>query len=124
MCAFALCAVDNLEQHRIGDVKLRELVEGRSRQEELATMVGLLALRSRHHSDRIAAVVFIEAASPATSRPLLHGPLVHVGVVLVEVVGLMCMLVCYYQRCKGDSPSLQMYRCSRRGEVVMVDFMC
>jgi len=95
MCAFALCAVDNLEQHRVGDVKLRELVKGRGGHEELATMVGLLALRSGHHGDRIAAVVFIEAASPATS-PLLHGPLVHVGVVLVEVVRLLSWLVCYH----------------------------
>ena len=97
MCAFALCAVDDLEQHRIGDVQLGELVEGRSRQEELATMVGSLALRSRHHGDRIAAVVFIEAARPATSRPLLHGPLVHVGVVLVEVVRLAKVLVGHHQ---------------------------
>lgn len=88
MCAFALCAVDDLEQHRIGDVELCELVESRGRQEELATVVGLLALRSRHHGDRIAAVVLVEAASPATS-PLLHRPLVHVGVVLVEVVRLL-----------------------------------
>ena len=93
MCAFALCAVDDLEQHRVGNVKLRELVEGRGRHEELAAMVGLLALRSGHHGDRIAAVVFIEAARPATSRPLLHGPLVHVGVVLVEVVRLVQILV-------------------------------
>jgi len=95
MCAFAFCAVDDLEQHRVGDVKLRELVESRGRQEELATMVGLFALRSRHHRDRIAAVVLVKAARPATS-PLLHGSLVHVGVVLVEVVRLMWVLVwCY-----------------------------
>ena len=96
MCAFALCAVDDLEQHRVGNVKLGELVEGRGGHEELATMVGLLALRSGHHGDRIAAVVFIEAARPATS-PLLHGPLVHVGVVLVEVVRLLYLLVGFHQ---------------------------
>ena len=77
-------------------MKLRELVEGRSRQEELATVIGLLALRSRHHGDRIAAVVFVEAARSGTSRPLLHGPLVHVGVVLIEVVGLVWLLVWSY----------------------------
>lgn len=61
-------------------------------------MIGLLALWSRHHGDRIAAVVFIEAARPATSRPLLHSPLVHVGVVLIEVVGLerVSVLCCYW----------------------------
>ena len=93
MCALALCSVDDLEQHGIGDVELRELVEGRSRQEELATVIGLLTLRSRHHSDRIAAVVFVEAASPATGGSLLHSPLVHAGVVLVEVVSLVLILV-------------------------------
>jgi len=60
-------------------------------------MIGLLALWSRHHGDRIAAVVFIEAARPATSRPLLHSPLVHVGIVLVEIVGLVQALVCCYR---------------------------
>jgi hypothetical protein len=70
-------------------VKLRELVERGGRQEEFATVVGLLPLISRHHGDRIAAVVFIEAACPSTTSPLLHGPLVHVGVVLGEVVGLV-----------------------------------
>jgi hypothetical protein len=114
MCTFALCAVDDLKQHRVGDVKLRKLVEGRGGHEELATMVCLLALRSGHHGDRIAAVVFIEAARPATSRPLLHGSLVHVGVSLVEVVRLVWMLVWYYVWKKGDSPSSQMYGCSRR----------
>jgi hypothetical protein len=82
MCAFALRPVDDLEQHRVCDVKLRELVERGGRQEEFSAMVGLLALVSRHHGDRIAAVVFIETACPSTTGPLLHGSLVHVGVVL------------------------------------------
>jgi hypothetical protein len=44
----------------------------------------------------------------------LHGSLVHVGVSLVEVVRLVWMLVWYYVWKKGDSPSSQMYGCSRR----------
>lgn len=81
MRALALGSVDNLKQHGVGDVKLRELVEGRCGQEEFTAVVCLFALGSRHHGDRIASVVLIEAARPR-ARTLLHRALVHVGVVL------------------------------------------
>lgn len=81
MCALAFCSVDDLKKHGVGDVQLRELVEGGCGQEEFTAVVGLVALGSRHHSDRIAAVVLVEAARPCT-HSLLHRALIHIGVVL------------------------------------------
>lgn len=87
MRTLALRAVDQLEEHRVCDVQLREFVESRSRQEDLAAMVCLITLRSGHHGDRVAAVVLIEAswASAATH----HGVAIHAHrIVVVERLSL------------------------------------
>lgn len=50
-------------------------------------MIGLLAVRAGHHSDRIAAEVFVEAAgcaAPAEERLVVHGH----GVVFVVECGV------------------------------------
>lgn len=60
-------AVDELEEHRVGDVKSCELFEGADGQEHLATVVELVAVGAWHHGERVAAVIFIEAAGHAPS---------------------------------------------------------
>jgi len=60
MRGFAYVAIDELEDHRIGNMEAGELVEGRSWKEDLAPVVCIDSLRALHHHNRVAAVVFIE----------------------------------------------------------------
>lgn len=93
MCALALRSVDDLEQHGVCNVELCEFVQCRSGQEHFTAMVGLLTFGTRHHGDRVASVVFVEAARARAT--LQHGALIHAHrvVVGVEVVGLGEVLV-------------------------------
>lgn len=87
MCLLALVSVVQLEEHRVGDVKSGELVEGGRWQEDFAAVIGGLSLRTRHHGDGIAAVVFVESALASSTREhaacLEHGH----GVFVVAILG-------------------------------------
>lgn len=63
MCHPLLCSIVQLEKHRISDVKPSQLIQGTGRHDNLATVVHILSLWSRHHCYRIATVVLVEAAS-------------------------------------------------------------
>ena len=84
MCLLAiLCAICQLEEHRICDVQPGELVESTRWEEHLAAMVCLLALWAGKHGDGITTKIFIEASRDATtSERLIHG---HGIVFLVEI---------------------------------------
>ena len=69
-----LCAVDEFEEHGVGDVQLGELVEGRGGQVDLAAVDDVLTVGL--HEDWVAAVVLVEAARAAASRQqalVVHG---------------------------------------------------
>lgn len=69
-----LCAVDQLEKHRICDVQPCKLVEGAGREEHLAAVVGILTVRARQHGNGVTAEVFIESpCRPATTHSLIGG---------------------------------------------------
>ena len=90
MRTLSLGTIYELEKHRVCDVKLSELVESRGWKEDLAAMVCLITLRSRHHGDGIAAVVLVEASwARATTH---HRVAIHAHRIVVverlEIVGL------------------------------------
>lgn len=77
-------AVDELEQHGIGDVQGGQLVEGRGREKDLATMVCGITFRTGHHGDRVASIVLVKATrTTATGH---HGALVHAGIFFVVAI--------------------------------------
>lgn len=79
------CTVVQLEQHRICNVEAGKLVQCTGRHNDLAAVVHVLSLGTGKHGNRVAAVVFIEAASCTTwthhaaAEYALHG--------FVEVIG-------------------------------------
>jgi len=78
-------AIKKLEEHRIGDVKTCEFVESRRREEDFAAMVCGWTLGARHHYDRIAAVVFVEAARRWVDAARAHARGEHsIRVIVVE----------------------------------------
>lgn len=76
-------AVDELEDHGIGDMEAGELVEGGGGEKDFAAVVEGGSVRAWHHGHGVAAVVFVEAAGRSTCSTE-HGVLEH-GVVIVLV---------------------------------------
>jgi len=78
-------AVEKFEEHGVGDMKAGELIESGRREEDFAAMVCGWTLGAGHHYDRIAAVVFIEAARRWVDAAGAHAGGEHgVRVVVVE----------------------------------------
>lgn len=66
MCHSLLCAIVEFEKHRVCNVKAGKLVQCTGRHDDLAAMIHVLSFGPGKHCNRIAAVVFIEAASCTT----------------------------------------------------------
>ena len=65
-------SVNKLEKHGIRDVESSQLVERAGRHDHFAAMVYVLAFGPREHSNRVAAVVFVEAAGRSCSTSSHH----------------------------------------------------
>lgn len=60
------CAIVKLEHHWVGNVKPGKLVQRTRGHYDLSAVVHIFSFWARQHHNRIAAVVFIEAASTST----------------------------------------------------------
>jgi hypothetical protein len=68
MCHSAvLGAVDKLEEHRVGDVQPRKLVQSAGWKEYFASMVCLDTIRTGEHGNGIAPKVLVEAPRGTTA---------------------------------------------------------
>ena len=80
--------VDQLEEHRVGDVKSSELVEGTWGHENFAAVVGRLSIWTGKHGDGIASILLIKDLT-MTGKSLAHGWGEHVhGIIFVVVHGV------------------------------------
>ena len=85
MCLLLLCAVEELKQHGVCDVKPSEFVESAWRKEDFAAVVGIFAIWAGHHGYRVAPKVFVKTTQRSSSLPH-HRIVVHAhGVIVVEV---------------------------------------
>lgn len=67
LCVF--CAVDELEEHGIGDVQAGELVESAGGHDDFAAVIDVLTFGAGEHGDGVTTVVFVEATrGPSCSR--------------------------------------------------------
>ncbi len=93
MCGFPGIPVDELKDHRVGNVQFRELVQGRGRQKHLAPKVDAPPFRAAHHHRGITAIVLVEAShGHANGRGAAEeGWIAHHVVVVVRLRGLVLL---------------------------------
>jgi hypothetical protein len=84
MCGSLYLAVEELKEHRVGDVQSGQFLQSGGWHNDLSAIVEIFSLWTGEHDRGVAAVIFIEAFGRTSSDHVVHR---HRILVLVIAVG-------------------------------------
>ena len=96
MCGDILGPIDELKEHRIGNVQSGQLIESRGRHDDFAAVVDIFTLRAGKHGDGVAAIVFIEPTRRTGGLAAHHAGVV--GIAYPRIFVVVVLFGAMYQK--------------------------